>query len=111
MKVHIDLHVTEYVACNGNVTAPQFTLCIGRSGPALADNADVCRLGRVVGMLNRTAGYGDFSDRAARSIYQHICCRRHLFTHISFNIAVADLQIPDVSAALYNPSAGIITYV
>ena len=46
---------------------------------------------------------------ASRRIDQHIRSRRSVLAHIPFDIAVADLQVPHISATLHNSASVVIT--
>ena len=59
-------------------------------------------------MLYRAAGNGDLSDGTPRCVDQDVRRRRGLLAHISFNVAVADLKVSDVSTPLHHAAPGVI---
>ena len=102
LDLDVDLDVAEHVAGDGHIAfAGRRTAAAADEGLVLAgaEDADVRRARRLVGMLDGTASDGDFADGAASGVEFDVGGRLTFRVVVTLDVAGADLDVPDVAAA------------
>ena len=110
-EVDVGLHVGEHVVADRDVAAVERQLLAVAVHEAAAEDADVGRVGSVLGVLDRAAGDGHFGHAAVGAVEQDVGGRRAVLGHVGFDVAAGDVNVADVAAADDDAAAAAIADV